>query len=91
LQLVLQLRQALSFCVRTQWDARLEESDEVFLKSVAKSVNKGMVSTLRGSLWWLPLLWKIIKWMRKHKQQHDVTRVRIREGEEVAIMRRGRA
>ncbi len=47
--------------------------------------------SVRASFWWLPVLWKIIKWMKMRKKQSDVTRVRIREGEELVITRRGRA
>jgi hypothetical protein len=65
------------------------ESVAVFLKSDAKKqVAQPNTTSVRDSLWWIPVLWRALKWLRKHNRKQTVTTVRLRKDEEVIIRKK---
>jgi hypothetical protein len=43
---------------------------------------------LRETFWWIPVLWRFAKWLRKRSKRKSVTRIRIRRDEEVIIKKK---
>jgi hypothetical protein len=39
-------------------------------------------------LWWIPVLWRALKWLRKRDRKEEVTTIRIRKDEEVIIRKK---
>jgi hypothetical protein len=65
------------------------ESVAVFLKSDAKKqVAQPNTTSVRDSWWWIPVLWRALKWLRKHNRKQTVTTVRLRKDEEVVIRKK---
>ena len=65
------------------------ESVAVFLKSDAKKqVAQPNETSVRDSLWWIPVLWRALKWLRKHNRKQTVTTIRLRKDEEVIIRKK---
>jgi len=75
--------------LRTHSDVEAVESVEVSSKSDAK--NQQFVpnaKSVRESLWWMPAVWRLLKWARKRNRKNRVATVRIRKDEEVIIRKR---
>jgi hypothetical protein len=67
----------------------VEESVAVFSKSDAKKqVAQPNTTSVRDSLWWIPILWRALKWLRKRIRKQSVTTVRLRKDEEVIIRKK---
>jgi hypothetical protein len=61
----------------------------VFSKSDAKKqVAQPKSKSIRDSLWWIPVLWRAFKWLRKRNRKQTVTTVRLRKDEEVIIRKK---
>jgi hypothetical protein len=60
----------------------------VFSKSDSKNQRTQASSSLRESLWWIPVLWRALKWIRKRNRKEEVTTIRIRKDEEVIIRKK---
>jgi hypothetical protein len=70
-------------------DEEAVESDEVSSKSDDKQkVARPTTTSGRESLWWIPVLWRALKWLRKHNRKTIVTTVRLRKDEEVIIRKK---
>jgi hypothetical protein len=39
-------------------------------------------------LWWIPVLWRALKWLRGRDRKEDVTTIRLRKDEEVIIRKK---
>jgi hypothetical protein len=67
----------------------VEESVAVFSKSDAeKQATQPKAKSVRDSLWWIPVLWRALKWLRKRNRKQNVTTVRLRKDEEVIIRKK---
>jgi hypothetical protein len=67
----------------------VEESVAVFSKSDSKpQVAQPNITSIRESLWWIPVLWRALKWLRKRNREQSVTTVRLRKDEEVIIRKK---
>jgi hypothetical protein len=65
------------------------ESVEVSLKSDAnQKATRPNSPSLRESLWWIPVLWRALKWFRKQSRKGTITTVRLRKDEEVIIRKK---
>ncbi|MFM7123898.1 MAG: hypothetical protein ACKOXW_01255 [Actinomycetes bacterium] len=65
------------------------ESVEVFLKSDAKkNATQPTATSVKESLWWIPVIWRVLKWLRKHNRKKQVTTIRLRKDEEVLIRKK---
>jgi hypothetical protein len=65
------------------------ESVAVFLKSDAKKqVAQPNTTSVRDSLWWIPVLWRALKWLRKLNRKQTVTTFRLRKDEEVIVRKK---
>jgi hypothetical protein len=60
----------------------------VFSKSDSKNQVTQPTTSLRESLWWIPVLWRALKWLRKRDRKEEVTTIRIRKDEEVIIRKK---
>ena len=70
-------------------DVEVEESVAVSSKSDDKQpVTKPSTSSVRESLWWVPVVWRVLKWLRKRNRKRSVTTVRLRKDEEVIIRKK---
>jgi hypothetical protein len=70
-------------------DVEVEESVVVSSKSDDKKpVVKPSTSSVRESLWWVPVVWRVLKWVRKRNRKKSVTTVRLRKDEEVIIRKK---
>jgi hypothetical protein len=70
-------------------DVEVEESVAVSSKSDDKqAVAKPSTSSVRESLWWVPVVWRVLKWVRKRNRKKRVTTVRLRKDEEVIIRKK---
>jgi hypothetical protein len=70
-------------------DVEVEESVAVSSKSDDKQpVVKPSTSSVRESLWWVPVVWRVLKWVRKRNRKRSVTSVRLRKDEEVVIRKK---
>jgi hypothetical protein len=70
-------------------DVEVEESVAVSSKSDDKQpVVKPSASSVRESLWWVPVVWRVLKWVRKRNRKRSITTVRIRKDEEVVIRKK---
>ncbi|MEY4024707.1 MAG: hypothetical protein RL438_220 [Actinomycetota bacterium] len=70
-------------------DVEVEESVAVSSKSDDKQpVAKPSTSSVRESLWWVPVVWRVLKWLRKRNRKRSVTTVRLRKDEEVIIRKK---
>jgi hypothetical protein len=45
-------------------------------------------ASVRESLWWIPVVWRVLKWVRKRNRKRSVTTVRLRKDEEVIIRKK---
>lgn len=67
----------------------MEESVAVSSKSDDKQpVAKPSTSSVRESLWWVPVVWRVLKWLRKRNRKRSITTVRLRKDEEVIIRKK---
>jgi hypothetical protein len=74
----------------------LLHSDEEAERSVvvsSKSGDKQQATSpnppsIRESLWWIPIVWRVLKWVRKRNRKTTVTTVRLRKDEEVIIRKK---
>jgi hypothetical protein len=67
----------------------VEESVAVSSKSDDKQpAAKPSTSSVRESLWWVPVVWRVLKWVRKRNRKSSVTTVRLRKDEEVIIRKK---
>jgi hypothetical protein len=65
------------------------ESVAVSSKSGAKkSATSPNAQSVRDSLWWIPVMWRVLKWVRKRNRKKSVTTVRLRKDEEVIIRKK---
>jgi hypothetical protein len=65
------------------------ESVEVSSKSGDKrQVTQPSTTSVRESFWWIPVVWRALKWMRKHNRKKSVTTIRLRKDEEVIIRKK---
>jgi len=70
-------------------DVEVEESVAVSSKSDDKHpVAKPSASSVRESLWWVPVVWRVLKWLRKRNRKRSITTVRLRKDEEVIIRKK---
>jgi hypothetical protein len=70
-------------------DVEVEESVAVSSKSDDKKpVVKPSTSSVRESFWWVPVVWRVLKWVRKRNRKRSVTTVRLRKDEEVIIRKK---
>ena len=70
-------------------DVEVEESDAVSSQSDDKQpVAKPSTSSVRESLWWVPVVWRVLKWLRKRNRKRSITTVRLRKDEEVIIRKK---
>jgi len=70
-------------------DVEVEESVAVSSKSDDKQpVAKPSTSSVRESLWWVPVVWRVLKWLRKRNRKRSITTVRLRKDEEVIIRKK---
>ena len=69
-------------------DGEAVESVAVFSKSDSKNQVTQPTTSLRESLWWIPVLWRAFKWLRKRDRKEEVTTIRIRKDEEVIIRKK---
>jgi hypothetical protein len=69
-------------------DEEAVESVAVFSKSDSKNQRTQASTSLRESLWWIPVLWRALKWIRKRNRKEEVTTIRIRKDEEVIIRKK---
>jgi len=53
-----------------------------------KPVTPPSAPSVRESLWWIPIIWRVLKWIRKRNQKRSVTTVRLRKDEEVIIRKK---
>jgi hypothetical protein len=60
----------------------------VFSKSDSKNQVTQPTASLRESLWWIPVLWRALKWLRGRDRKEDVTTIRLRKDEEVIIRKK---
>jgi hypothetical protein len=60
----------------------------VFSKSDSKNQDTQPSTSLRESLWWIPVLWRAFKWLRGRDRKEDVTTIRLRKDEEVIIRKK---
>jgi hypothetical protein len=60
----------------------------VFSKSDSKNQVTQPTTSLRESLWWIPVLWRALKWLRGRYRKEDVTTIRLRKDEEVIIRKK---
>jgi hypothetical protein len=74
----------------------LSHSDEEAERSVVVSSKSGdkqqatspNAPSIRESLWWIPVVWRVLKWVRKRNRKTTVTTVRLRKDEEVIIRKK---
>jgi hypothetical protein len=70
-------------------DGEAVESVAVSSKSEGKkSATPPNASSVRDSLWWIPVVWRALKWLRKRSRKRSVTTVRLRKDEEVIIRKK---
>jgi hypothetical protein len=60
----------------------------MFSKSDSKNQVTQPTTSLRESLWWIPVLWRALKWLRGRYRKEDVTTIRLRKDEEVIIRKK---
>jgi hypothetical protein len=53
-----------------------------------KSATSPNAPSVRESLWWIPVVWRVLKWVRKRNRKRSVTTVRLRKDEEVIIRKK---
>jgi hypothetical protein len=69
-------------------DGEAVESVAVFSKSDSKNQVAQSTTSLRESLWWIPVLWRAFKWLRERDRKEEVTSIRLRKDEEVIIRKK---
>jgi hypothetical protein len=70
-------------------DEEAERSVVVFSKSGDKQqATSPNAPSLRESLWWIPVVWRVLKWVRNRNRKTHVTTVRLRKDEEVIIRKK---
>jgi hypothetical protein len=70
-------------------DGEAVESVAVSSKSGdKKSATSPNAPSVRESLWWIPVVWRVLKWIRKRNRKRSVTTVRLRKNEEVIIRKK---
>jgi hypothetical protein len=70
-------------------DGEAVESVAVSSKSDDKQqATQRNTHSVRESLWWIPVIWRALKWFRKHNRKRNVTTVRLRKDEEVIIRKK---
>jgi hypothetical protein len=80
---------ALSSFLLSHLDGEVVESVAVSSKSDdKKSPAPPNVPSVRDTLWWIPIVWRVLKWVRKRNRKKSVTTVRLRKDEEVIIRKK---
>lgn len=70
-------------------DGEAVESVAVSLKSDDKQPGaKAATPSVRETLWWIPVVWRVLKWMRKRNRKRNVAAIRLRKNEEVIIRKK---
>jgi hypothetical protein len=78
----------LSFLL-THSDGEAERSVAVSSKSDNKKpATSPDAPSVRESLWWIPIIWRVLKWVRKRNRRESVTTIRLRKDEEVIIRKK---
>jgi len=80
---------AQSSYLLTHSDGEAERSVVVSSKSDdKKSATSPEAQSVKDSLWWIPIIWRVLKWVRKRNRRKRVTTIRLRKDEEVIIRKK---